>query len=55
MSEEAATGDVPVEEVTNMSVEEDDFVDPWNVVSKSATGIDYDKLISTFLHIIKVN
>lgn len=26
--------------------EEDDVVDPWNVVSKSETGIDYDKLIS---------
>jgi hypothetical protein len=25
---------------------EDDVVDPWNVVSKSQTGIDYDKLIS---------
>ncbi|KAI1285419.1 Tryptophan--tRNA ligase, cytoplasmic [Halotydeus destructor] len=27
---------------------EDDFVDPWNVVSKSATGIDYDKLLLRF-------
>lgn len=26
--------------------EEDDVVDPWNVVSKSQTGVDYDKLIS---------
>lgn len=26
--------------------EDDDFVDPWNVVSKSDTGIDYEKLIS---------
>lgn len=24
----------------------DDFVDPWNVVSNSETGVDYDKLIS---------
>lgn len=24
----------------------DDFVDPWNVVSNSDTGVDYDKLIS---------
>lgn len=24
----------------------EDFVDPWNVVSTSQTGIDYDKLIS---------
>lgn len=23
----------------------DDVVDPWNVVSKSDTGVDYDKLI----------
>ena len=28
--------------------EEDDFVDPWNVSSKSETGIDYDKLIVKF-------
>ncbi|VVC27298.1 Aminoacyl-tRNA synthetase, class Ic,Tryptophan-tRNA ligase,Aminoacyl-tRNA synthetase, class I, conserved [Cinara cedri] len=27
---------------------EDDQVDPWNVCSKSKTGIDYDKLISRF-------
>lgn len=25
--------------------EEDDFVDPWTVASKSDKGIDYDKLI----------
>jgi len=25
---------------------EDDVVNPWNVVSKSQTGVDYDKLIS---------
>jgi hypothetical protein len=24
---------------------EEDVVDPWNVVSKSQTGVDYDKLI----------
>jgi hypothetical protein len=24
----------------------EDVVDPWNVVSKSQTGVDYDKLIS---------
>ncbi|XP_075222776.1 tryptophanyl-tRNA synthetase [Lycorma delicatula] len=28
--------------------EEDDFVDPWNVTSKSQTGVDYDKLIKRF-------
>ena len=26
--------------------EEEDVVNPWNVVSKSETGVDYDKLIS---------
>jgi hypothetical protein len=26
--------------------EEEDVVNPWNVVSKSQTGVDYDKLIS---------
>ena len=26
----------------------EDIVDPWNVVSKSDTGIDYDKLIGFF-------
>lgn len=25
---------------------DDDLVDPWNVVSKSDAGVDYDKLIS---------
>ena len=25
---------------------EDDIVNPWEVASKSATGVDYDKLIS---------
>jgi hypothetical protein len=29
--------------------EEEDIVNPWNVVSKSVTGIDYDKLISKYL------
>lgn len=29
-------------------VQDDDFVDPWNVVSKAETGVDYDKLISEF-------
>lgn len=28
--------------------DEDDVVDPWNVCSKSKTGVDYDKLISKF-------
>lgn len=29
---------------------EDDVVDPWNVVSKSETGINYDKLISMIFY-----
>lgn len=28
--------------------EDDDIVNPWNVVSKSQTGVDYDKLITRF-------
>jgi tryptophanyl-tRNA synthetase len=28
---------------------EEDVVNPWNVVSKSETGIDYDKLISKYI------
>lgn len=31
---------------------EDDVVDPWNVVSKSETGIDYDKLISMVFYTV---
>lgn len=27
---------------------DDDQVDPWNVVSKSDTGVDYDKLIRKY-------
>jgi hypothetical protein len=27
----------------------EDIVNPWNVVSKSETGIDYDKLISKYI------
>lgn len=35
-----------VDALTLDSTEKDeDFVDPWNVESKSDTGIDYDKLI----------
>ncbi|EFA07367.1 tryptophan--tRNA ligase, cytoplasmic [Tribolium castaneum] len=44
-----------INEVNNLQVTEktkddvdDDFVDPWNVVSKSEKGIDYDKLITKF-------
>jgi len=48
----------PEEKMEKLSVEdkpddvskedEEDFVDPWNVASKSDTGIDYDKLIRRF-------
>ena len=31
------------------AAEEDDFVDPWTVASKSDKGIDYDKLIRKLL------
>lgn len=38
-----------VEAITlNGAEADDDFVDPWNVTSKSDTGIDYDKLIKRF-------
>lgn len=42
-----------IENIVNVKVKEsgdadEDFVDPWNVVSKSNTGIDYDKLIKRF-------
>ena len=39
--------DVSNDVKNDVSIEdEDDFVDPWNVESKSDKGIDYDKLIS---------
>lgn len=37
-----------VNEIKDMRTNEDDIVDPWNVVSTSATGVDYDKLIKRF-------
>lgn len=38
------------EQLNNLALNDgdDDFVDPWNVSSKSETGIDYDKLISKY-------
>lgn len=33
-------------EAISLIEDHDDFVDPWNVESKSDTGVDYDKLIS---------
>jgi hypothetical protein len=35
-----------VDDKNGVKPEDDDFVDPWNVVSTSDTGVDYDKLIS---------
>lgn len=35
-------------EKENSTDANDDFVDPWNVVSNCATGVDYDKLICRF-------
>ncbi|XP_053397568.1 tryptophan--tRNA ligase, cytoplasmic-like isoform X2 [Mercenaria mercenaria] len=35
-------------ELPEYSSSDEDFVDPWHVASKSATGIDYDKLITKF-------
>lgn len=32
-------------DLQNENEDQEDIVDPWNVVSKSAAGIDYDKLI----------
>ncbi|KAL1461539.1 hypothetical protein WDU94_013424 [Cyamophila willieti] len=41
---------VQLDEKDVLKVEEDDgdVVDPWNVTSKSLTGVDYDKLIKKF-------
>lgn len=37
------------EEAIEKTIEEvDDIVNPWEVVGKSLTGIDYDKLIRMF-------
>jgi len=47
MADQNATAD-KVEGVSDLQLQEEDFVDPWNVVSTSATGIDYDKLIKRF-------
>ena len=35
--------------------EDEDFVDPWNVVSTSDKGIDYDKLISKILYLMAIH
>lgn len=36
------------DDVSRLSVEDEDIVDPWHVVSHSAKGVDYDKLIKRF-------
>ncbi len=45
--EETATVE-KLEDIKLDTAEDDDFVDPWNVTSKSDTGINYDKLIQKF-------
>ena len=35
-------------DVDEYNIEEEDVVDPWTVQSKSAAGVDYDKLIARF-------
>ena len=45
----AEGGDVLADgRVENLNLE-DDIVNPWEVASKSATGVDYDKLISMII------
>ncbi len=34
--------------IANETDQDEDIVDPWKVTSKSAKGVDYDKLISKF-------
>lgn len=45
-----------VNELNNLNIEnhndDEDIVDPWNVVSKSEKGIDYDKLISMWYFVL---
>ncbi|XP_059475205.1 tryptophan--tRNA ligase, cytoplasmic [Neocloeon triangulifer] len=47
MAEDKVTEDMSSVQIT-ASAEDEDVVDPWNVTSKSDTGIDYDKLIKRF-------
>lgn len=44
----AEGGDVLTDGVVENLSLEDDIVNPWEVASKSATGVDYDKLIKRF-------
>ena len=43
-----ALTDRNVDVADGQSDDEEDQVDPWSVTSKSAKGVDYDKLISTY-------
>lgn len=47
MAEDKVAEELSEVKLTEAGVD-DDVVDPWNVTSKSDTGIDYDKLISRF-------
>lgn len=38
--------DVSIKDEKMDKVDEDDVVNPWEVATSSATGVDYDKLIS---------
>ena len=39
-------GDMSIKDEKMEAVEEDDIVNPWEVATSSAKGVDYDKLIS---------
>ena len=43
--------DVEKQDAGQGDEEGEDVVDPWTVESKSAKGVDYDKLISKFIFI----
>lgn len=53
---DAKVNDLTVKsEADPAAVEDDDqIVNPWEVVSKSEKGVDYDKLISKFLQTIRI-
>ena len=49
----AGAEETPTEQVFGLDIDDDDdFVDPWNVRSKSSKGVDYDKLISKLFCIL---
>ena len=48
LNEDDRTPSTPASEAKEVEdIDDGDVVDPWNVESKSETGVDYDKLIST--------